>query len=141
MSDVVYACEPDLPADDYIAVVGASALGPSRPLGDPARVEAMLRGASLIVTARIDGVCVGLARCLTDFAWVAYLADLAVRNTHQGMGIGKGLLLRLRDELGDGVGLALLSIPEAKPFYDHAGEAIGLRPNLDAYWMKRTRGA
>lgn len=140
MSDIVYASEPNLPVDDYISVVGASTLGPTRPLRDRARVEAMLRGAGLIVTARIDGACVGLGRCLTDFAWVAYLADLAVSEQHQGKGIGKGLLLKLREELGDGVGIALLAVPEAKPFYDRMGEAIGLKPNADAYWMTRTRG-
>ena len=101
----------------------------------------MLRGASLIVTARIDGECVGLGRCLTDFAWVAYLADLAVSERHQGKGIGKGLMLKLKQELGDDVGVALISMPEAKSFYDRVGPSIGMQRNDDAYWMTRTRGA
>ena len=141
MSAVVYAREPGLPVDDYIRVVGNSALGKGRPLGDRARVAAMIAGADLIVTARVDGECVGLGRCLTDFAWVAYLGDLAVSDAHQGKGIGKGLLLKLKEELGDGVGMALLSMPEAKAFYDRAGPSIGLQRNDDAYWMTRARGA
>lgn len=140
MTGIVYAREDNLSVDDYIRVVGNSALGKGRPLGDPERVAAMIRGANLIVTARLDGECVGLGRCLTDFAWVAYLGDLAVHDAHQGKGIGKGLLLKLREELGDDVGMALLSLPEAKAFYDRAGPAIGLHRNDDAYWMTRTRG-
>lgn len=140
MSDVVYAREPDLSVDDYIKVVGASALGPTRPLGDRARIAAMLRGASLVVTARIGGECVGLGRCLTDFAWVAYLGDLAVSEAHQGKGIGKGLLLKLKEELGDGVGMGLVSIPGAVSFYDTVGASVGIKPISDAYWLARTRG-
>jgi GNAT superfamily N-acetyltransferase len=141
MSAVVYAREQDLSVNDYIAVVGNSSLGPTRPLSDRARVANMIAGADLIVTARLDGECVGLARALTDFAWVCYLGDLAVSNVHQGRGIGKGLLVKVKEELGDGVGMALLSMPDAKPFYDRAGPAIGLNPIADAYWMTRSRGA
>jgi GNAT superfamily N-acetyltransferase len=141
VSAIVYAREQDLPVDDYIKVVGNCSLGQGRPLNDRDRIAAMIRGADLIVTARIDGECVGLARCLTDFAWVAYLGDLGVMDAHHGKGIGKGLLAKLKEELGDGVGMALLSMPDAKPFYDNAGAAIGLHPNGDAYWMTRSRGA
>lgn len=140
MSDIVYAREPDLPVEDYIRVVGDSSLGASRPLDDRERVARMLRGADLIVSARIAGECVGIGRCLTDFAWVAYLGDLAVSEKHQGQGIGRGLLAKLRDELGPEVGMALLSMPDAKPFYETAGPAIGLLPNADAYFMRRAKG-
>ena len=140
MSAIVYARENILSADDYVRVVGESALGRNRPLNDRARVEAMLRGSNLIITARLGGECVGLGRCLTDFAWVAYLADLAVSERHQGKGIGRGLMLKLREELGDRVGLALLSMPDARPFYDAIGPSIGLRTNDSAYWMTRVRG-
>ena len=140
MTEILYAREQSLSVDDYIRVVGASALGSTRPLNDRARVAAMLRGADLIVTARLDGECVGLGRCLTDFAWVAYLGDLAVSEKHQGKGIGRGLMLKLKEELGPDVGLALLSMPGAKPFYDNAGPDLGLKPNADAYYMTRTRG-
>lgn len=137
---VVYAREVALPADDYIDVVGNSALGPTRPIGDRDRVAAMIAGADLIVSARLDGRCVGLARCLTDFAWVAYCGDLAVHNEFQGRGIGKGLLEACRELLGDGVGMALLSVPDAVGFYDRHGPAVDLHPYGHAYFMKRKRG-
>lgn len=141
MSEIVYARDQQLSVDDYVAVVGDSALGHGRPLQDRDRIAAMLRGADLIVTARLDGECVGIARGLTDFAWVCYLGDLAVRNAHQGRGIGRGLLKACKEALGDGVSLVLLSMHEAKPFYDRVGPEFGLQRNADAYYMARTRGA
>lgn len=137
---VVYAREPALPVDDYIDVVGNSALGATRPIGDRQRIAAMIEGAELIVSARIDGRCVGLARCLTDFAWVAYCGDLAVHDAYQGRGIGKGLLEACKAILGDGVGMALLSAPEAVGFYDRHGPAVDLHPYGHAYFMNRKRG-
>jgi GNAT superfamily N-acetyltransferase len=140
MSEIVYARETVLSVDDYIDVVGHSALGSTRPLNDRARVAAMIEGATLVVTARLDGRCVGLARCLTDFAWVAYCGDLAVHDDFQGRGIGKGLLAKVKEELGTGVGMALISVPGAVAFYDHAGPSVGLNRVDGAYWMTRTRG-
>lgn len=137
---VVYARETALPVDDYIDVVGNSTLGATRPIGDRERIAAMIEGANLIVSARIDGRCVGLARCLTDFAWVAYCGDLAVHDAFQGRGIGKGLLEACRAILGDGVGMALLSAPEAVGFYDRHGPAVDLHPYGHAYFMNRKRG-
>jgi GNAT superfamily N-acetyltransferase len=136
MSDIVYARETGLSVEDYVDVVGHSALGPSRPLADAERVAAMIAGSGLVVTARLDGRCVGVARCLADFAWVAYCADLAVHEGFQGRGIGKGLLAKVKEELGDGVGIALISVPGAVSFY----EGIGLQRQADAFWSPRTRG-
>jgi ribosomal protein S18 acetylase RimI-like enzyme len=140
LTDIVYAREQDLPVDDYIEVVGNSGLGPTRPLADRQRIAAMLGGANLIVAARLDGRCVGLARCLTDFAWVAYLGDLAVHNDFQGRGIGTALLHQCRQILGHGVGMSLLSVPDAVGYYDALGPALGLERYPHAYWMTRTRG-
>jgi GNAT superfamily N-acetyltransferase len=141
MTTIIYAREEALPVEDYIDVVGNSTLGPTRPLADRERVAAMLRAADLIVTARLGGRCVGLARCLTDFAWVAYCGDLAVHNDFQGRGIGTGLLQKVRDEIGPDCGMALVSMPESTAFYDRVGPAVDLHPIGDTYWMKRRRGA
>ena len=137
---VVYARETDLAVDDYIDVVGHSALGATRPIADRDRIATMIAGADLIVTARLDGRCVGLARCLTDFAWVAYCGDLAVHDDFQGHGIGKGLLEACREHLGDGVGMGLLSVPGAVGFYDKHGPSVDLHPYGHAYFMNRKRG-
>ena len=140
MSDIAYAREAALPLDDYIDVVGHSSLGPTRPLNDRDRIAAMIAGAQLIVSARLDGRCVGIARCLTDFAWVAYCCDLAVHDAFQGRGIGTGLLRRCKELLGDGVGIALFSVEEAVGYYDRLESTLGLKRYPYGYWMTRSRG-
>lgn len=141
MTSVVIAREQDLSVADYIDVVGATSLGPSRPLSDPDRIGRMLAGAGLIVTARRDGRCVGLARGISDFSWVCYLGDLAVRPDQQGLGIGRRLLLACREILGDEVSIALLALREARPFYDRVGPDLGLVATPDGYYWPRRRGA
>lgn len=122
MSGVVYAQEQNLPVDDYVAVIGETYMRGNRPVGDPARVAEMLAGSNFIVTARdSDGSILGLARCMNDGAWVCYCADLAVRESHQGKGIGKALLGKLAELLGPRVGIALIAYPEAASFYRRAG--------------------
>lgn len=141
MSDIVYAREDGLSVADYVAVVGDSALGQNRPIADHERIAAMLAGADLIVTARLDGQCIGLARCLTDFAWVCYCAELAVRNAFQRRGIGTALLTTCKQIVGDGVSITLLSAPEAVGYYERIGPEIGMRRNPDAFYLPRSRGA
>lgn len=140
MEKIVCARELSLSVDDYIRVVGDSSLGTGRPLSDPSRLKAMMAGANFFVTARLDGECIGLARGLTDFAWVCYLADVAVRHGYQGKGVGRSIMLKCKEELGDGVAITLLSMPEAKPFYDSLESVMDLKPNANAYYMQRERG-
>ena len=122
MSSIAYARETDLAVSDYIAVIGETNMRASRPLGDPARVAQMLAGSNFVVTAReADGTIVGLARCMNDGAWVCYCAELAVREGHQGKGIGKALLDKMSELLGPRVGIALVAYHEAAPFYRKIG--------------------
>jgi len=141
MSEIVYARDTGLTVDEYVDVGGNSALGATRPLADRARIAAMIAGAGLIVTARVEGRCVGLARCLCDFAWIAYCGDLAVHDDFQGRGIGIGLLRACKEIVGDGVGIALLSMPDAVSFYDAKGPEVGMHAQPNAYFMDRARGA
>lgn len=120
--DIVYAVEPDLTADAFIDVLHRSGLAERRPVADRPRVEAMLRNAGLIVTARNgDGDLIGVARSVTDFAFCCYLSDLAVDRACQGSGIGKELMRRTRAAVGEGVTCLLLSAPKAVTFYEAAG--------------------
>ena len=87
---ITYAQETGLTAEEYIACVGQTTLGASRPLGNVERVQAMIDESDLVVTARAeDGTLLGLSRTITDWHWVAYCMDLAVVETQQGGGIGK----------------------------------------------------
>lgn len=137
MSEIVYAREATLSVDDYVAVIGETFMRDSRPIGSPDRVAQMLAGSNFIVTARDpDGTILGLARCMNDGAWVCYCADLAVRESLQGRGIGKALLDKMAELLGPRVGIALIAYPEAAPFY----RRIGL-DEYPAFFRERTDGA
>ena len=63
----------------------------------------------------------GLARTLTDFSYVGYLADLAVRLSHQRRGVGTALIERTRARLGPRSLLVLLAAPDARDYYPRIG--------------------
>ncbi len=130
---ITFAQETGLTAEEYIACVGQTTLGASRPLASAERVQDMLDESDLVVTARTsDGTLLGLARTITDWHWVAYCMDLAVVETQQGSGIGKALLDETARILGPGVGIALLPLPGVEGFYRHIGMA-----DHPALWRKR----
>lgn len=99
----------------------ASTLGERRPVDDPAIVRSMLEHANLVVTAWDGRLLVGISRTLTDFAYVGYLADLAVRESHQRQGIGLALMEKTRDRMGPRSMLVLLAAPRAVDYYPRVG--------------------
>lgn len=131
---IVYAREASVAVADFRQILLDSGLGAIRPVGDEPRLQQMLDAADLIVTARRpDGELVGIARCVTDFAWCCYLSELAVSKSAQGLGIGKDLLDEARRQLGPSVSLILASVPDAVGFYERAGMA----PMQHTFWYKR----
>ncbi len=116
-----YRLGNDLDVEQVIALYQASTLADRRPVKDRARIEQMIAGASLIVSAWDGERLVGLARTLTDFSYVAYVADLAVCPDHQRQGIGRELLKRTRQALHPETMLVLLSAPQANQFYQRVG--------------------
>jgi ribosomal protein S18 acetylase RimI-like enzyme len=136
--NVLYAREHSLDVAEFRRVLVESGLGASRPADDEPRLKAMLSGANLIVTARLEqqgSPLVGVARCMTDFCWNCYLSELAVSKSAQGLGIGKGLLDETRRQLGPTVSLILASVPDAVGFY----ERIGMPRMPDTFWYRRER--
>ena len=124
MTGFVYGVEPNLSAAEFRRVLIASGLDARRPAGDPDRLERMLRGANLIVTARAytpERALVGIARVVTDFAYCAYVSDLAVAKPQQGSGIGKALLATVREKVGPEVTTILVSAPGIEGFYERIG--------------------
>ena len=118
---IVYAQEQNLGVEDYVAVLADTTMRDKRPLANTARIGEMLRGANFVVTAREDGVILGLARCITDYAWIAYCAELAVKESAQGRGVGAGIIAKANELLGPRIGLALISEPGALGFYQRVG--------------------
>ncbi|MER8478297.1 GNAT family N-acetyltransferase [Mesorhizobium sp. M1163] len=137
-SKVLYASEPGLGIAEFRRVLVESGLGANRPVDDDTRLNAMLSGANLVFTARLDTEgkpLVGVARGVTDFSWVCYVSELAVCKSAQGLGIGKGLLDEARRQLGPSVAISLISMPDAVGFY----ERIGMKRVSDAFWFDRKR--
>jgi predicted N-acetyltransferase YhbS len=89
---VVYS-EKDKPAAPEVIWLFRSA-GLNGPLDEPDRIAQMLAAAQLTITARVDGRLVGLIRVLTDLAFNAFVADLAVSPQYQHKGVGSELLRR-----------------------------------------------
>ncbi len=133
---ILYAWEPTLPITEFRRVLIESGLGALRPVDDAARLQAMLDGSGLIVTARLDSPgrpLVGIARSITDGAWCCYLSDLAVCASAQRMGIGQGLLDETRRQVGPSVALVLISVDGAVGFYERAG----MTRLHTAFWRRR----
>lgn len=95
-------------------------LGARRPIEDDARFLSMLQNANLVVAAWDDELLVGIARTLTDWSYVSYVADLAVRESHQKRGIGTELLRRTRQAVPQ-TQLVLFAAPQAVDYYERIG--------------------
>ena len=121
MNDINYRYGNDLAVDIVIELYNASGLGERRPVDDPAIFADMLRHGNVTVTAWDGDLLVGISRTLTDFSYVGYLSDLAVRKSHQKLGIGVELIQKTRDKMGPRSMLVLLSAPQAVEYYPRIG--------------------
>ncbi len=116
---IAYSRE-DLPDPQEVIDVFKSS-GIRRPVDQPDRISKMLKFANLTICARDNGKLVGIARALTDFSFCCYLSDLAVRKEYQRLGLGKKLIKKVQEAIGDQTMLLLLSAPEADSYYPHIG--------------------
>ena len=121
MSEVAYQVEPELGVDEFVGLLERSTLAERRPVDEPETIRAMLRNADIVVTARVDGRLVGVSRAITDFAFCAYLSDLAVDDAYQRRGIGRELIRRTHEAAGPGTMLILLAAPKARTYYPRVG--------------------
>ena len=81
----------------------------------------MQRGANLVLTAWDGALLVDISRCLTDFTYVTYLANLAVDATYQRQGIGKRLIEETRQQAKPECMIVLLAAPQANEYYAGLG--------------------
>jgi predicted N-acetyltransferase YhbS len=108
----------------------ASTLGERRPVDDRERFAAMIRNGNLTITAWDGDLLVGISRSVTDWVWMTYLADLAVRDIYQRRGIGKELMRRTQ-EAAPQAKLLLLAAPAAREYYPH----VGFTNMPHAWWL------
>lgn len=120
MSEIIYAVEKSLDVSEFIEVLKNSTLAERRPVDDEQRISSMCNNANLIVTARLDGKLVGVARSITDLVYCTYLSDLAVDLEYQKKGIGKRLIEETK-KITPQAKLLLLSAPDAVDYYPKIG--------------------
>lgn len=121
MKEIEYRYGNDLPVETVIELYNDSGLGERRPVDDVKIVGDMLRHGNLTVSAWEGALLVGVSRTLTDFSYVGYLSDLAVRRSHQRLGIGTQLIQKTREKMGPRSMLVLLSAPQAVVYYPRIG--------------------
>lgn len=69
-----------------------------------------------------DGeMLVGMVCAMDDGAMNAYVHYLLVDPEHQGMGIGKALLERVKDKYRDYLRIAIIAYDDDLPFYERCG--------------------
>ena len=92
----------------------------------------MLKNANLIISAWRGNRLVGISRSMTDFTYVAYLADLAVDAEYQRQGIGEQLIQETKRHLGRECMIVLLAAPKANEYYPK----LGFEHNPRAWMLK-----
>ena len=130
---ITYRDNAKITADQAIDLYVRSTLGERRPINSVETFKAMLENANLTITAWDGEKLIGISRSLTDFAYVAYLADLAVDQKYQKSGIGKQLIKETKARLGSECMIVLLAAPKANEYYDH----IGFEHNPRAWTLKK----
>ena len=129
---IQYRDDAKVTVEEAIDLYIRSTLGERRPVDNKETFEAMLKNANLTITAWDQDKLIGISRSLTDFAYVAYLADLAVDQQYQRMGIGKELIAQTQKRLGPNCMIVLLAAPKANEYYEH----IGFEHNPRAWTLK-----
>ena len=109
--------------------------GIRRPVHDLDRIQRMIDHADMIVTARMNGQLIGIARAITDYSYCCYLSDLAIDANYQRSGIGKELVRCIQEKIGEEMTLVLVSAPNAVDYYPR----IGFEKCDEAFLIRRKR--
>jgi predicted N-acetyltransferase YhbS len=118
--NIDYNIEKNLSVDEFTDCLIDSTLSERRPINDRKRLSKMVENANLIITARNNGLLVGVARSISDYSYCTYLSDLAVRKDFQKLGVGKELIRRTK-LASEPAKLILLSAPAAIDYYPKIG--------------------
>ena len=89
------------------------------PLGDKkaADLKVVFTNSMYRAFVREDGVLIGAGRAVADGIDVSYLADIAVHPDHQGRGLGKEIVSRLRELSKHHKKIILYAAPGKDTFY------------------------
>ncbi len=93
------------------------------PLGekDPRDLETAFANSRFSCFVFDSGVLVGAGRALADGIDCSYICDIAVLPTHQGLGVGRGIVSRLVELSRGHKKIILYTTPGKEPFYRRLG--------------------
>lgn len=109
--------------------------GIKRPTQDSERIAKMYANSNLIISAWLNDELIGISRSITDFCYVCYLSDLAVKDEYQKEGVGRRLIELTQAEIGKETALILLSAPMAMEYYPK----IGFEKIDNGFIIRRTK--
>ena len=130
--DIRYAHDAHLSIEQVIALYQRTSLGERRPVDRPDIFQGMINNASIVISAWDQDKLVGIARALSDFTYVTYLADLAVDENYQHQGIGKQLISEVQALTHPDCMMVLLAAPNANDYYPK----LGFTHNSRAWMLK-----
>jgi len=119
--NIVYTLKEKISSKSFIDILKRSTLGERRPIDNVKCIQGMLDHADILVVAMDGEKIVGIARAISDFNYACYLSDLAVDVAYQKMGIGQGLIAKVKEQLEVGCKIILLSAPDAVGYYPKVG--------------------
>lgn len=122
---ITYHRDEYISFDEYYEFLTRTDLGSQYPKERfKERLTKSLKNRSIGITARNkDGVLVGIAFALTDFAYFLFLTDLGVDRSYVKQGIGTELTKRIQEGAGgeDDITVVAVSNDEAYGFYQKSG--------------------
>jgi ribosomal protein S18 acetylase RimI-like enzyme len=117
---ITYIHQPSITSQDFIDILEKSTLGLRRPLEDKEAMQQMFELGNVYVGAYDGPQLVGLARVMTDFVFTSYLSDLAIDEAYQHQGIGKQLIIEVKNFIPRAK-IILLAAPAAEAYYPKIG--------------------
>lgn len=118
---IKYRTNEEITSEEFIGILIRSTLGKRRPIDNQKCIQGMLDHADTLVLAMDGEKIVGIARAISDCHYACYLSDLAVDVAYQNMGIGEGLIEKVKEQLEEGCKIILLSAPDAVEYYPKVG--------------------
>ncbi|HWV15501.1 MAG TPA: GNAT family N-acetyltransferase [Cellvibrio sp.] len=129
---ITYRDDAQLSVEQVIELYKKSTLGERRPVELADIFAGMIDNADIIITAWDGEQLIGIARALTDYTYVTYLADLAVDEHYQHQGIGKQLIRETEKRTEPECMMVLLAAPKANDYYPK----LGFTHNPRAWMLK-----
>ena len=118
MSQIAVSLSDAIETDEVISLYRANAWSSAE---KPAQLLAALRNSHTLVTARIDGVLVGVGNAISDGHLVVYFPHMLVHPSFHGQGIGKKMMLAMLEKYAGFHQQMLTADGDAVEFYKALG--------------------